>query len=244
MKTQTAPKPRIHRTKHEMLKGYLYARLHALGSKSEGPLYYLQLRSGKEVLVLKKVRPWENDPVLHPWLGQQVCVFGKDCRVEMGETIRPGIEYTWLSNHDDPLKMQFRLGLKDNTLWVDKQPSPHSSFPPEMKKMKVGLSLQWPYRKDADAKRSVWSGTAPTSQLYDFWIEDPKGQTIWQWSKSMWFRNKPTEVHVEGGSPHEVRIPWFYFEEALTEPGIYVVRARFIPSDQEIRMAFNVKFAH
>lgn len=243
MKTKALEKKKTRKVKLEKLEGYLFAKLHAIGSKSEGPLYYLQLWNGKEVIVVKKVRPWENDPVLHGWLGKKVVIYGRPYSVEMGETIRPAIAYEWLMNDDEPLAMKFKLDLKDNTLWINNMPGPAPEFPPEMKKLNMTLAVRWPYRTGMPKKRSHWKGECPTSQCYDFWLEDPKGNVIWQWGQCMLFKNEPTEVVIPGGSAKKVRASWPYFEDAIGREGLYVARARFIASGQEIRMPFEVKFA-
>lgn len=56
--------------------GYLYAKLSAIGSKFEGPVYYLQQLKGGDLVVAKKCLPWENDPVLHQILGTKIIVRG------------------------------------------------------------------------------------------------------------------------------------------------------------------------
>ena len=57
--------------------GYLFSKLHLIGSKSEGPSYYLQQWDYTEVLVQKKVHPWLPDPTLHKFLNQKVTIVGK-----------------------------------------------------------------------------------------------------------------------------------------------------------------------
>ena len=65
MKTKEIKK-KTPKIKLKKFAGYLFARLHAIGSKSEGPLYFLQLRDVKEMLIMKKVPPWKNDPCKRP----------------------------------------------------------------------------------------------------------------------------------------------------------------------------------
>ncbi len=235
----------------DIFEGYLLARLHAIGSRSEGPLYFLQLKTGKEVLVVKKVHPWENDPVLHAWLGEKVAILGKKGKVEEG---KPGIEYGRILNRAEPLTLGLKLSIKDDILWVNRMPpasvggdaltgpvSPPPEYPPQLKNMALYFSVMWPYREEG---RSIWKGQCPTSQLFDFRIENPAGETIWQWGACMLFRDEITMVEIPGGSEKEVKAPWFYFEDAITREGVYVASARFIASGQEIRMPFRVKFAH
>lgn len=64
--------------------GYLFRILDAIGTKAEGPSYYLQEFDGKEVPVLKHAEPWQDDPSLHEYLGKKVTVTGE----LQGEAIR------------------------------------------------------------------------------------------------------------------------------------------------------------
>jgi hypothetical protein len=56
--------------------GYLFSKLTAIGSKSEGPQYYLQQPDYHELVVRKKVALWEKDPQLHPHLDSKVVIEG------------------------------------------------------------------------------------------------------------------------------------------------------------------------
>jgi hypothetical protein len=56
--------------------GYLYAKLTAQGTRSEGPVYYLQLPSNRELTVVKQCEPWKNDTLLHKCLGMKVTIRG------------------------------------------------------------------------------------------------------------------------------------------------------------------------
>lgn len=247
--------------KLQEFQGYLFARLHAIGTKSEGPSYFLQLITGREVLVIKKAHLWEIDPTLHAWLGRKVVITGRKVKREATEAFRAGIDYVKVLNVAEPLELDLKLDLQDDTLWIDKMPhtkpefpptseevltgpvSPPPEFPLEMKQLDVFLSVRWPYREPAKSERSIWEGECPTSQFYDFRIEDPRGNTIWQWGNCMLFRNEKTPVRIPGGSARVVRAPWFYFEDSITRQGLYVLSARFIASGQEVRKPFWVKFA-
>lgn len=218
----------------EHFEGYLCAKLQLLGSRSEGPQYFLQDKEGKEIHVLKKVHLWEKDPALHACLGEQVTLLGRLRKEEHKR--RRGIEYTAVLNAAKPLNLGLKLSLKEDILWVDKMLPAVPEFPPVMKNMALYFSVQWPYR-------SIWEEEIPSSQFFDFWIENPRGENIWQWSKSMLFLDEPIKVSVPGGSPYEFKIPWFYYEDAIVQEGMYVIRAKFMASGQEIRKPFWVKFA-
>jgi hypothetical protein len=70
----------------EILEGYLFSKLAAIGSKSEGPQYFLQQFNYDELSIIKQAVPWQEDRNLHPHLNKKVKIEG---------TITPnGIEYT------------------------------------------------------------------------------------------------------------------------------------------------------
>jgi len=58
------------------LNGYLFAKLGNIGTRSEGTDYYLQQYDYSEHRIIKHVNLWENDPVLHPLIGQKVVIKG------------------------------------------------------------------------------------------------------------------------------------------------------------------------
>ena len=59
------------------LNGFLFSKLQAIGSRSEGPVYFLQQFDEKEIPILKKVHLWEEDPVLQKLLGKKVTLHGR-----------------------------------------------------------------------------------------------------------------------------------------------------------------------
>jgi len=65
--------------------GFIFSKLHLIGSKSQGPTYYLQqfifgeaksLSEGPTIEIVKQVQPWEEDPSLQEYLGKIVKVAG------------------------------------------------------------------------------------------------------------------------------------------------------------------------
>lgn len=56
--------------------GYLFSKLKAIGSKSEGPFYFLQRWDYSETPVIKKTMSWEEDPNLQKFLGKKVIIEG------------------------------------------------------------------------------------------------------------------------------------------------------------------------
>ena len=67
----------INLKKPNEFRGYLFARLAAWGSKSEGPAYFLQQGETKYVPIKKHVEPWKSDPMLHKHLNTKVVIIGK-----------------------------------------------------------------------------------------------------------------------------------------------------------------------
>jgi hypothetical protein len=64
-------------------KGYLFAVLAAVGTRSEGPVYFLQemktykdLKDIHVIRIKKKTNMWQEDPGLHPFLGKKVVIEG------------------------------------------------------------------------------------------------------------------------------------------------------------------------
>lgn len=57
-------------------KGFLFSKLEAIGSKSEGPVYFIQQFDYLEIKIVKNANPWEQDPVLQKYLGSKVEING------------------------------------------------------------------------------------------------------------------------------------------------------------------------
>jgi len=64
----------------EKFYGYLFGKLYRIGSKSEGPEYFLQQWDGQgnttDTPIQKKGNLWEIDPILHKYLAQKVTISG------------------------------------------------------------------------------------------------------------------------------------------------------------------------
>lgn len=63
--------------KADRFDGYLFAKLGAIGTKSEGPIYWLQQADYTELQVQKHALLWQDDPALHKLLGKKVTLVGK-----------------------------------------------------------------------------------------------------------------------------------------------------------------------
>ncbi len=211
--------------------GYLFSKLHLIGSKSEGPIYILQRWDYSENPVIKKAELFQEDKNLHKFLGQKVTIegtFGQD-----------GIRYEKISDLSpkpqakdvvEPHKLEVSLKLEHEVLHVDKMPPQ-----PKPQGMNLTLLVKWPYR-------SIWHGMCPTSQIYDFFIEKD-GKIIWQWSKGQMFLMVFTPVNIPGGDPVEFSVRWSFSSAEIQAEGDYLARAVFVASGQEATKAFQVKFA-
>lgn len=61
----------------ERFDGYMFSKLDNIGSKSEGPKYFLQHFDYSESVVEKQVNLWQEDPNLHKYLNTKVTIEGK-----------------------------------------------------------------------------------------------------------------------------------------------------------------------
>lgn len=158
----------------EIFDGYLFSKLDCIGSRSEGPKYFLQYLDYKEDVVVKRVHLWEEDPDLHKFLNKKVTIEG---RLSV-----KGIFYDKISEYkprkeavgENMLEVELSTGGTD-ILWVNKMPGGSQTS----QCMDLILLVRWPFR-------SIWKGQCPTTQLYDFWIEF-NGKAIWRWSDGKMF---------------------------------------------------------
>jgi len=214
----------------ETFDGYLFSKLDAIGSRSEGPKYFLQHFNYKEAVVLKKVHPWEQDAELHRFLNQKVTI--------EGSSGSGGIVYQRISEYkpvkeEKERKLEIALRTGSDTLWINKMPG--GNHPAEC--MELTLAVKWP-------DRSIWEGYCPTTQIYDFWIEH-KDKTIWQWSDGKVFAPLLTPVSIPGSSEyHEFTEVWKVDPEDVVFEGVYTARALFIAAGREVAKEFAIRFAH
>ena len=78
------------------IRGKLFAETVAKGTKSEGPMYYLQplddyANRWSKILVRKKTHLWQNDPVLHKHIDKKVLILGEI--IETKSTITVDYEF-------------------------------------------------------------------------------------------------------------------------------------------------------
>jgi len=213
--------------------GYLFAKLAAINSRSEGPVYFLQQFDYKEYPVIKQVHPWQEDSNLHPFLNKKVSI--------EGEMSYSGIEYKKIGEFKPERtavadtgenRLNVTLETKPEVVWVNKMPP--GPNPPQF--LELAMSVEWPYR-------SIWEGYCPTAQLYDFWIE-LDGKPVLRWSDGKVFAQVITPVRIPGGSPCEFTEVWKIDPAAITVEGVYTAYCLFIASGQEAKAEFEMKFAH
>lgn len=58
------------------LNGFVFSKLGLIGSKSEGPIYFLQEFNYNEIEIVKKTNLWEEDMVIQSNLGKKVTIRG------------------------------------------------------------------------------------------------------------------------------------------------------------------------
>ena len=74
------------------IRGLLIVKIVAKGTLSEGPEYWLQPSDDykerwDEILVRKEVMLWQNDPVLHGFIGKKVLILGEVIETKSSITI-------------------------------------------------------------------------------------------------------------------------------------------------------------
>jgi len=210
--------------------GYVFSKLHAIGTKSEGPAYFLQQWDYREIQIAKKAHLWEDDPALHQFLGKKATIEGS-----LDQNIIHYDKITGYQPSKEPelqKKLEVRVKPERDVLWVNKMPGGGEA------KQSMGLTLlvKWPYR-------SIWTGLCPTSQIYDLFVER-NGEIIWQWSKEHVFLEVLTPVEVPGGDFIPYTETWYFHPKDIRSEGIYTARGKFIASGQEAIANFEIKFAY
>ncbi len=209
--------------------GYLFSKLHAIGTKSEGPTYFLQQFDYKETVIIKHVYPWKEDPNIHEHLGKKVTVGGQ--MHPDGIVYEKIMGYTAKERVAEEKRLEIKLQLETETLWINKEPPTSQSS----QYVDLTLLVRWPYR-------SIWQGSCPTSQIYEFLIEH-EDRIIWRWGHGKIFAQCITPVNIPGGSFYEFPEIWKLDPDGIKSEGIYTARALFIASRQEVSRDFEIKFA-
>ncbi len=215
----------------ERFEGYLFSKLDCIGSKSEGPKYFLQSFDYKENVVEKKAPLWQEDPELHRFLNKKVAIAG--AYTSSGIIYEKISEYRRGKEAAQENKLEIALKPEVDILWINKM---HGASQPSQS-MNLTLLVKWPYR-------SIWEGRCPTTQIYEFWIECD-GKPIWTWSEGKYFTDVVTPVVIPGGQVfHEFTEVWKIHPDDSLSEGFYTARALFKASGQEATKEFEVRFAH
>ena len=214
-------------------EGYLFAKLHSIGTRSEGPFYLLQSWNKSEHLVNKKTLAWDEDPELHKFLGKKVAIEGASdqdgIQSDKITTLLPG-----------PVNLpDMELKLEHDVLWVNKMPP----SPPSPQGMNLRLIV---IPRPLGPRPDPYNGVCSTTQVYDFSIQ--KGDDIiWQWSKEYTkehtFSQVVTPVNLAGEVSVEYSERWSFSPEDIKAEGDYQARADFIASGHAVVKTFQVKFA-
>ncbi|WP_339136528.1 MAG: hypothetical protein WGN25_01430 [Candidatus Electrothrix sp. GW3-4] len=153
--------------------GFIFSKLHLIGSKSEGPSYFLQQFDYSEIPLEKQAQLWAEDPTLQKALGSKITVSGEiaggKLRYDKIKPYTPGQHEEMEGHH-----LKVILQPEAEEIWLNKMPP----FP-SPKPFDLTLEVTWPYR-------SIWKGICPTSQIYDFFVEF-EDKCIWQWSNGKSF---------------------------------------------------------
>lgn len=212
----------------ETFDGFLFSKLHLIGSKSEGPIYFLQSlvpQEGpdgedlyREDVVEKHSLLWEEDSNLQKFLANKVTIKGQMTQGKIAYKQIGPYKPSRKAAKEKTLELVLKTG--EDVLWVNKMPpGPH---PPQY--MDLTLLVKWPYR-------SIWKGICSSLRTYDFTIERD-GKIIMQ------------NVCIPGGDFQQFNDVWKFNPDDIKSEGIYTARGLFIASGQEASKDFEVKFAH
>jgi hypothetical protein len=80
----------------DKITGILSAKIVGVGTKSEGPKYYIKplddyANRWSEILVRKQAHLWQNDPILHKYIDKKVVILGEI--IETKSTITVDYEF-------------------------------------------------------------------------------------------------------------------------------------------------------
>lgn len=205
--------------------GFLFSKLFRIGTRSEGPEYFLQdlqqQENNLELEIKKQVELWQEDPRLQLFLGHKVTI--------RGELVDGQLNYELMHPYDRPEPLILQLQLEQDTLRLNKGHLPSRPLPFEIR-----LLVHWPYR-------SIWTGVVPTTQIYDFFVEQD-GQVLWQWSCGQTFDPQETQVQILGGSPRPFPVVWMFDPDQIEAEGFYLIRGSFLASDQTVEKWLEIRF--
>jgi len=209
--------------------GFLFSKLHLIGSKSEGPAYILQQFDYSEIAIVKKAPLWEKDPGLQKHLGSKITIEGSLLSGRLSyDNVSPRAPST--KPLEEKASLITELKLESDELTLNRMPPSSRSRP-----FQITLRVKWPFR-------SIWRGVCPTSQTYDFIVERDN-QIVWQWSQGRYFTQALTPVAIPGADFIDFPETWVIDPSRIKSEGVYIVRAIFIASGQEVEKKLTIKFA-
>ncbi|MBE0663078.1 MAG: hypothetical protein IH597_11500 [Bacteroidales bacterium] len=235
----------------DKFNGYLYAMLAEIGSRSEGPAYYLQLlepqRDITEYPIKKKSELWDIDPVLHAFLARKISIGGElqEGRINYKTIIPYGEELTGELPANEPTisKLSMQLSFVGNTysaedqmMWVNKMPQ-IGGPPPFLNNLKIILDYRW-------LAVGEYRGSCPTSQFFEFTIHDPNRTLIWEWGKTIKFSNTHNSFELTGNYKYSFNVDWPFFNHAIQHEGDYIVTAKFLATGNILKKTLKVTFVH
>jgi hypothetical protein len=210
--------------------GFLFSKLDLIGSRSEGPTYFLQQFDYSEIPIEKRAELWQEDPNLQEVLATKVTVIGNLSAGGLGyDSVRPYSPAPTTAEREETLRVALRLNPEE--IRIDKMPPA-----PLVPALEITLEVEWPYR-------SIWRGICPTTQIYDFFVEF-EGKTKWQWSQGKFFAPALTPVAIPGGSPHAFTETWIIKPDTVKGEGLYTVRGLFIASGQVAERQIQIRITH
>lgn len=235
----------------DKFNGYLYAMLAEIGSRSEGPAYYLQLlephRDITEYSINKKSELWDIDPVLHAFLARKISIGGElqEGLINYKTIIPYGEELTGELPATEPTISKLSMSLsfvgntysaEDRMMWVNKMPV-SGGPPPLLNNLRIVLDYKWLAEGD-------YRGQCPSSQFFEFTIQDPNGIKIWEWGKTIRFNNTDNSFELTGRQKYTFFVDWPFFNHAIQHAGEYTVTANFLATGNILKKKLLVTFVY
>lgn len=213
------------------LEGYLFSKLHLIGSKSEGPVYYLQTPGYSEVKINKQALPWDKDKVLHDVLGSWVKITG-ECGSD-GTISYSNVEQRIGVLRDaivEPVTIEILcLG---NPIVVNKQPMigerPRQSF---MAQVIVTNTL--------DIVLEDYHSSPLPIQVS---LKDPEGRSVVHFPEQVIWLVSSIKLPPQTPVSYTVLVP--IIPDKFTIEGEYSLTGLYLPRELEVSIPVEVKFVY
>jgi len=202
----------------EKFCGFIFSKLNLIGTKSEGPIYFLQQFDYLEVSIIKKSQPWMEDKNIQSFLGKKATV--------TGDLNDKGIAYSEIELFDPSKLPSVEDSLKIKLITIPDQINLDQITSSNKSEINFTISVEWPFR-------SIWRGLCPTTQIYDFFIIE-ENNIIAKWSDGKAFNKCLTPVVIPGGNPRLYKEKVSVDTSKITNSQKIIARAVFIASNQEI----------